>query len=749
MVPTVDVLRRRGAGHSYSTVTVPTTPNTEPHTSHEKGLTYPRALGLAAIVVTLTACSSTTLATATQESPQSGNPTLQAPTPAVTIESPAQIEATATPKIEISMPAPIDGLYYGSYGVDSDNRQVVTGAIDPVDFNNNNPNSPYKVPSYGNGEVQVNTLYSETNSQDAAATMLDQKWLDGYFNAQTDKTGIVTGTLPDGSTVTKQGLFWVDSKGDVLNPLVRNIVGENFGWPMLVVKDNKLFTAVVDGNGQLVGDEQFHPAFQSPSAIAESVGFDKPKDVTSVVLSQTGILQMFDNQARLIGEIVYVGNAEIAPLIEVDGVVIKDPAVSNPELFDVTDSKSPLSKFVNAFVVKQEGETGAAFETRRQTAINEVTSGLKPNLFIIEDKQYVILTTQDISSTQTTNESNIPLIIAEKNESNEWVWSEASIKKMCELNGLQCGATISVEGNPQYDELLVNEFSIINSGGTSPQSVATEGLRYEKKYSLFAQENGLSFRPAHLFDWGDQNPAELNTASQAQISEWMNKWVQDVVNGYPYFNSINFANEPVGIYDGSQYWVTEGNPWYRAYQEQWPVEAYSMIYNQLEAKGLKPGEDVHLILNLPYGVKEWGYNPQFTIDFMAQIKKQIQAKIGPDAKMDVGIQFHLRDVPVSQADWGGPDIKDLNAEELKIFFQELGKIGPVHITEFSVKNISDPNKVMDGVNLVLSSAIQSGAVEDVVFWEGIENSDFLFNAELQNNPNYYLLLQTLLSNIQQ
>jgi len=439
------------------------------------------------------------------------------------------------------------------------------------------------------------------------------------------------------------------------------------------------------------------------------------------------------------------------PLIEIEGITIKDPVVSNPELFDILDTQSPISKFVNAFIVKQDGETENAFQTRRQTFINETISGLQPTVFTIDGKQYVILATQDISSTQTVNEANIPIIIAEKNDSNEWVWSNTSLKQMCDLNGLKCGSTISGDENyqdPAYNALIQNEFSIVNSGGTSPQSVSRDGLRFEHNSSLFAQQNGLSFRPGHLFDWGDDNPADLNTATKAQITEWMNKWVYDIVNGHPFFDSINFANEPVGIYDGSQYWVAESNPWYRAYQEQWPIEAYSMIYNELEARNLKPGEDVHLILNLPYGANEWGYNPQFTIDFMALMKKQIQAKVGPDAVMDIGIQFHLRDVPQSQVDWGGPNIADLDEEKLTQFFQDLGEIGPVHITELSTKNVEDQKTAMEGINLVFSAAIRSGVVKDVVFWEALKTDDFLFDAQLQNNPDYYLLLQTLFSNLQ-
>jgi len=347
--------------------------------------------------------------------------------------------------------------------------------------------------------------------------------------------------------------------------------------------------------------------------------------------------------------------------------------------------------------------------------------------------------------------NEIPLFIAVKNDNNEWIWSSSSLKEMCGLNGLKCGSTISGDEdyqNPLYDQKIVNDFSIINCGGTSPQSVSRYGLQFEYRYSLFAKQNGISFKPGHLFYWGDENPVELNTASTEQITEWMNQWVHDVVNGYPYFDSINFANESVGIYDGSQYWVTESNPWYKAYQEQWPVEAYSMIFNQLEVKGLQPGSDVHLILNLPYLAKEWGYNPQFTLDFMALIKKEIQAKVGPEAIMDIGIQFHLRDVPQSQVDWGGPNIEDLDEAKLTQFFTDLGQIGPVHITEMSVKNVQNPENAIKGVNLVLSSAIKSGTVKDVVFWEAFKENNFLFNAQFQNNRDYYLVLQMLLANLE-
>lgn len=431
-----------------------------------------------------------------------------------------------------------------------------------------------------------------------------------------------------------------------------------------------------------------------------------------------------------------IPTATTALTIQVGDVQVPDPRSSNPELFDLNNADSPIVQFAKAFKI-------SPADVHLQN----------PQLLTSRDgNKFIFLTTLDLPYTKDIDETGIPLFIAVKNDKGEWIWSGSSLKEMCSINGLKCGSTFSGDENyqdPAYNALILKEFNIIDSAGTTPVGVNRDGFQFEDTYSQLAQQYGISFRTGHLFDWGDDvYPVSLESATKDEIGKWMNKWVEQTINGYPFFDSINFANEPVGIYDGSQYWVTDcGNPWYRAYGEQWPVEAYSMIYNQLVAKGLKPGEDVHLLLNLPYGAKEWGYNPQFTIDFMAQMKREIQARVGQNAVMDIGIELYLRDVPQSQVDWGGPNIEDLNQEALTKFFQDLGEIGPVHITELSVKNVQNPATAMNGINMVISSAIQSGAVKDIIFWEALKENNFMFNSQFQNNIDFYLVLQTLLANL--
>jgi hypothetical protein len=426
--------------------------------------------------------------------------------------------------------------------------------------------------------------------------------------------------------------------------------------------------------------------------------------------------------------------------IEVDGVKIPDPKISNPELFNLTSSDSPIVQLADAFGVQPE-EVG----------------NLTPHLLTgVDGIQFVVLTTRDLSVTTTFDESGIPLFIAEQGEDGKWEWKATSLKILCKLNRIRCGSTVNMSENyrsPGYKQRIIKDFSIIAGESTSPNAIDNwNGLAFANEYSSFAQKNGISFRPGHLFFRAfhlEPPYSDLKSASPEVIKKWMSDRVDLYLNNIPYFDSVVFANEPVSVYNGIEFWDTD-NPYYVAYGENWPVEAYALVYQKLLDRGLKPGEDVRLIINLAYFVKEFGYKPEQTIQFVSKLKDDLRKRLGQSVPLDVGIQFHLRDVPPEQVDWGGPHVNDLNLNDLVDFFQRLGEVGDVHITEFSVKNIKDPELRRKGVNLIFTSAIQSGKVIDIIFWEGFQdNKWFLFNGDFQNQPDYYLLLKTLLSSLEQ
>src|SRR3990172_3226144 len=83
------------------------------------------------------------------------------------------------------------------------------------------------------------------------------------------------------------------------------------------------------------------------------------------------------------------------PMIEIDGLQVPDPHVSNPELFDITKPDSPIVEFANAFgVTPQE--------------VGELTPELKT---AADGSQFVVLTTSDLPSTANFDESGTPLVM--------------------------------------------------------------------------------------------------------------------------------------------------------------------------------------------------------------------------------------------------------------------------------------------------------------------------------------------------
>lgn len=524
MKPTVDSLNGKGAGTNFSSSTLNSPNQNITENITHRGITFPRAVGFAAIVITLASCAPAVASS--PDATQSGSPTLAAPASTETVQNPAQIEATATPKIEISMPAPIEGLFYGSYGVDSGNQQVITGAINPADFEASNPNSPYTVPSYGNGEVQVNTLYSATNTETPSATMLDQKWLDGYLKAQTDKTGVTTGTLPDGSPVTKQGLFWVDGAGNILNPFVRNIAGQNFGWPMLAVKDNQLFTAVVDGDGKLVGNEQFHPAFQTPQEMATSVGFDKTQNVARVALSQSGILQMFDAQGTLLGEVPYLGTAQTF-----------EQRVATAEYVTPTIYDEVIGQYAKAF----------GLEVKNIQLHTEEFTDKRGNVAVVQ-----------------VDQNGVPLFIFDSTTSK---WRTVGYRDISPAN-FQVGASLAVwtgdldSSDPRYKQIYAQNFEIVATDGslseydlwdtvpadatvTPQEAIAMYDWTDFDKIAKYAVDHNLPLRAMHAFlspVIDNNTPNWLSKMTDEQLREYIKLHITAVMSRAN-FAEASVANE--------------------------------------------------------------------------------------------------------------------------------------------------------------------------------------------------------------
>ncbi|MBI5122631.1 hypothetical protein HZA75_02110 [Candidatus Roizmanbacteria bacterium] len=138
----------------------------------------------------------------------------------------------------------------------------------------------------------------------------------------------------------------------------------------------------------------FNPFAVQPVEAAELIPTATPgTTIPTVIATATAIVTLEPTRA-----------ASPVPMIEVEGVQVPDPRASNPELFDLQNPDSPIVQFAKAFGVKPE-EVG----------------NLTPQLLTgVDGKQFVVLTTGDLSATTTFNESGTPLLIAEQGENGEW-----------------------------------------------------------------------------------------------------------------------------------------------------------------------------------------------------------------------------------------------------------------------------------------------------------------------------------------
>jgi GH35 family endo-1,4-beta-xylanase len=626
--------------------------------------------------VILSACSANNAPNAVEASPTPGastNPETQPANPTV-VSNPVQIEATSTPTIQTGLESPLSaaGLYYGSYGVDGGNQPVIAGAISPTDFQSSNPGSEYTVPAYGNGEVQVNTLYSETNSDTPAATMLDQKWLDGYLHASTGKDGVTTGVLPDGTQVVKEGLFWVNAQGEVLNPLVRNSEGESFGWPMLVTKNNQLYFGVVDSDGKLVGGEQFNPAFQSAAQIAAEAGFAGPQNVARVHLTNSGILQMFDTQGKLLGEVKYVGNGKTF-----EESVNTTTEYSTPTLYDQTLARYATTQGIDAESVELHVEVK---QNKNST----------PVAFQVDQR-------------------GTPLFIL---DTENGVWREVGYKDISPKD-FKVGSSFAVwtgdyDSDPRYKNVFLKNFELVATDGslseydllgkipneavlTPQQAIDLYDWSDFDKIATFARENNLPLRASHAFVSpviDNNTPAWMSNMTDDQLREYIQLHVTAVMQR-AHFSEASVAAEAfygAGI-PGNQFF-------YKRLGEDYIRLAFQT------ARQVSPDTILILNDNIVYGPNgvgsDDGVNTSSVFNgesnaILQFVKKEV-AKGDQGIPIDgIGIESHL---VASDFVNGDPDANVAKyQQELKGLIAKYNEIGVnVYITELDINMAGLPSE---------------------------------------------------------
>jgi endo-1,4-beta-xylanase len=320
------------------------------------------------------------------------------------------------------------------------------------------------------------------------------------------------------------------------------------------------------------------------------------------------------------------------PMIEVGGLKLPDPHVSNPEFFDVTKPNSPIVKFANAFGVTPE-------------QVAELTPEL---ITAVDGTQFAVLTTSDLSQTADFDESGTPLMIAEQGKNGEWMWGEIKPINLFEANEIKITSAIisSKLNDPNYkneflqyanDILITQELDIpivfgsfsksdwqnIIDGwdiiktsldqGKLPMEINGQKINYNfsgaDKIIQFAQENDLSIRAQHLIWSNTPDSITQSNFSKDDLSKILEFVIKTRVLQYKgQIQSWDVPDEYVAI---KLYGTPQAKFWINIFGDS-VIEDVAKWANQADS-------NAKLVITEDY-VLESDYNPTLYGNFIALLK---------------------------------------------------------------------------------------------------------------------------------
>jgi len=267
------------------------------------------------------------------------------------------------------------------------------------------------------------------------------------------------------------------------------------------------------------------------------------------------------------------------PTIQVDGLSIPDPRVTNLELFDLTKN-SPIVEYANAFKLNSV----------------DVLAGLHPEIEKPEGMpEFVTIRTSD----------GVALMMATKNEKGEWVWQKATPGIYWKFQGKYFGVYLT-RGN------MNNRAVPIIMRSFFPESlVAINGQiqTYEPKLNIIdrAPKNPLARQVYELAE-SLSSPMYFHfiaepgrfppNVSKYNVDDWLKQRfleIGDVLLEYrfphPAFLEFNEAWHTNGQ------WSPGSNPIKDKYGERWIEEYLYQGISVLLSKGLVPNKDFIMVFN--------------------------------------------------------------------------------------------------------------------------------------------------------
>ncbi|MCL5428645.1 MAG: endo-1,4-beta-xylanase [Chloroflexi bacterium] len=415
------------------------------------------------------------------------------------------------------------------------------------------------------------------------------------------------------------------------------------------------------------------------------------------------------------------------PTIEVDGLHLPDPKITNPELFDLTNPDSPIVQFANAFGIAPE-EVGE----------------LKPELkTAIDGSQFAVVTTSDLPSTADFDESGTPLLIAEQEGVGEWKWAEATLRNISDQLGIYSGTPLGGFGFAQYYNELIKiqkenfNYGMIGAGMwvfKGPNEFTFKDTDSDVRLGV----NNKMHLLGHLLVWPSVVPdwMQQGNYSAQQIRDITINWITIEMQRYPQIKTWNVVNE---AYNKDFYQQKLGDDYliqfYEAARAARPDAI--LIYNDYANHSL---ED-----------KNWPNGQRTALTFQIIQKLQMKALID-----GVGVQM------VIFADKLPPSYEDIT--------NALKSYGlPVYITEFQVIMTNVPGSQQERLLIqadiyknIVKAILDSGVSETIVYFnqsdkvspweldpklpEYSKNADpTLFDDNYQPKPAYFGVLQALIN----
>jgi endo-1,4-beta-xylanase len=342
-------------------------------------------------------------------------------------------------------------------------------------------------------------------------------------------------------------------------------------------------------------------------------------------------------------------------MIEVDGVKVPDPKVSNPELFDLTSTDSPIVQFANAFGVKPE-EVG----------------NLTPQLLTgVDGKQFVVLTTGDLAATANFDESGTPLLIAEQGENGEWKWSTKVTPELANALNKKVGVFVDPRFNKPNTGILTDNFNLISPGAFSWDWIRRKGsdinsidLALADQWVNFAKQNGMSVINGNPLVYHLGLPEWLTTGNftKDELTRIMTEHIKTVVGHYAgkgitweVLNEAVWYSQGNTGYQNSIWYKTIGNEYinlaFQAAREADP-SAKLLYKDTLGDEGQISNSKANIVFNLVKDVKQKGLVDEVGLQLhipnpeTAPSEEEIIAQIQRYAEIGVPVNFTEVDVNI-------------------------------------------------------------------------------------------------------